>query len=59
LYRHTASLSYVVRTLSYSLPRHLHAHVDLVARQRTLGPGTMRSMKATSFIQGFGDDPID
>ncbi|KAF8917410.1 subtilisin-like protein [Mucidula mucida] len=61
VYRHTASSSYVVRTLSYSLPRHLHGHVDLIAP--TTYFGTMRSMKATNFIQGFVDtdeeDPID
>ncbi|KAJ7132373.1 peptidase S8/S53 domain-containing protein [Mycena epipterygia] len=49
VYRHAASDSYVVRTMEYSLPRELHSHVDVVTP--TTYFGTMRSMRATSFLQ--------
>ncbi|KAJ8517886.1 hypothetical protein ONZ45_g4995 [Pleurotus djamor] len=49
VYMHPGSEEYVVRTLSYSLPRELHAHIDLVTP--TTYFGTMRAMRATSFLQ--------
>ncbi|CAK5273720.1 unnamed protein product [Mycena citricolor] len=49
VYRHAASGSDVVRTMSYSLPRELHSHIDVVTP--TTYFGTMRSMRATSFIK--------
>lgn len=51
VYRHAASSERVVRTMSYSLPRGLHAHIDVAAPATYFGPGTMRSMHATSFLQ--------
>jgi tripeptidyl-peptidase-1 len=41
--------SYVVRTESYSLPRDLHEHVNVVAP--TTYFGNMRGMRATHFLQ--------
>ncbi|KZT50360.1 subtilisin-like protein [Calocera cornea HHB12733] len=35
VYRHTPSGDYLVRTLQYSLPAHLHAHVDVVQPSTT------------------------
>ncbi|KAL4252873.1 tripeptidyl-peptidase II [Abortiporus biennis] len=49
VYKHGQTDDYVVRTTSYSLPRVLHEHVDVVTP--TTYFGTMRSMKATSRIQ--------
>ncbi len=49
LYEHVQSGDQVVRTLSYSLPQELHYHIDVVVP--TTYFGTMRSMKATSFLQ--------
>ncbi|KAJ6616964.1 peptidase S8/S53 domain-containing protein [Mycena sp. CBHHK59/15] len=49
VYYHAASDSYVLRTMEYSLPRELHSHVDVVTP--TTYFGTMRSMRATSFLQ--------
>jgi tripeptidyl-peptidase I len=49
VYRHSKTSEYVVRTLSYGLPDILHGHVDVVTP--TTYFGTMRSMKATSFLQ--------
>src|SRR5882762_9714308 len=49
IYRHSKTLEYIVRTLEYSLPRSLRGHVDVVTP--TTYFGTMRSMKATSFLQ--------
>ncbi|KAL0573727.1 hypothetical protein V5O48_008223 [Marasmius crinis-equi] len=60
-YHHPSSKDTVLRTLSYSLPRDLMAHVDVVSP--TTYFGTLRSMKATSFIeteakvQEEADDP--
>ncbi|KAF4612315.1 hypothetical protein D9613_003707 [Agrocybe pediades] len=48
LYEHLSSGEQVIRTLRYSLPRELHAHVDVVAP--TTYFGTLKSMKATSFL---------
>jgi tripeptidyl-peptidase-1 len=49
VYHHPASSQRVVRTMSYSLPRELHSHIDLVAP--TTYFGTLRSMRTTSFLQ--------
>ncbi|KAK2465693.1 hypothetical protein APHAL10511_002237 [Amanita phalloides] len=49
VYHHTASSERVIRTISYSLPRELHSHIDVVAP--TTYFGTMRSMRTTSFLQ--------
>ncbi|RDX48143.1 subtilisin-like protein [Lentinus brumalis] len=48
-FRHGKSDDYVIRTMNYSLPSILHEHVAVVAP--TTYFGTMKSMKATSFIQ--------
>ncbi len=56
LYRHSNSSSYVVRTLSYSLPRELHNHINVVSP--TTYFGTLRSMKATHFIQSDGSNEV-
>ncbi|KDR68017.1 hypothetical protein GALMADRAFT_272863 [Galerina marginata CBS 339.88] len=49
VYQHGPSGAEVVRTLSYSLPKELHSHVDVVAP--TTYFGTLRSMRTTSFLQ--------
>ncbi|KAG6857498.1 hypothetical protein H0H87_002123 [Tephrocybe sp. NHM501043] len=49
VYSHPSSSDRVVRTLSYSLPRELHSHIDLVTP--TTYFGTTRSMRATSFLE--------
>lgn len=49
VYRHAASSERIVRTMSYALPRELHAHIDFAAPATYFG--TMRSMRATSFLQ--------
>ncbi|KAI0079096.1 subtilisin-like protein [Panus rudis PR-1116 ss-1] len=49
VYRHAKTDEYIVRTTSYSLPSVLHEHIGVVAP--TTYFSTMRSMKATSFIQ--------
>lgn len=56
VYRHSKTSEYVVRTLGYSLPNILHGHVDVIAP--TTYFGTMRSMKATSFIENAVDSNI-
>ncbi len=49
LFRHGKSEDYVIRTMNYSLPSILHEHITVVAP--TTYFGTMKSMKATSFVQ--------
>ncbi|KAF9564221.1 subtilisin-like protein [Agrocybe pediades] len=49
IYEHGPSGDQVLRTLSYSLPQELHAHVDVVSP--TTYFGTLKSMKKTSFLQ--------
>ena len=49
VYHHPASSEHIVRTMSFSLPREVHSHVDLVAP--TTYFGTLRAMRATSFLQ--------
>ena len=49
IYQHEATSEYIVRTMSYSLPSVLHPHVGVVTP--TTYFGTMRSMRATSFLQ--------
>jgi len=46
---HAGSDEKIVRTLEYSLPRHLHDHINLVSP--TTYFGTTRSMRVTSFLQ--------
>lgn len=48
-YHHSSSDHHVVRAMSYALPRKLHSHVNVVAP--TTYFGTLRSMRATSFLQ--------
>ncbi|KAG6836128.1 hypothetical protein H0H93_011087 [Arthromyces matolae] len=57
VYEHSASSERVVRTLSYSLPRDLHDHVDLVSP--TTYFGTTRSMRATSFLEPAHADTFE
>ncbi|PPQ75676.1 hypothetical protein CVT26_001854 [Gymnopilus dilepis] len=49
IYQHGPSAEQVVRTLSYSLPKALFSHVDVVSP--TTYFGTIRSMKKTNFLQ--------
>ncbi|TBU30571.1 subtilisin-like protein [Dichomitus squalens] len=49
VFRHSKSEDYVIRTMNYSLPNVLHEHVAVVAP--TTYFGTMKSMKATSFVK--------
>jgi tripeptidyl-peptidase-1 len=49
VYHHAKSGDTVVRAMSYSLPRELHSHIDVVAP--TTFFGTFRSMRTTSFLQ--------
>lgn len=49
VYHHPKSSEYVLRALSYSLPRTLHEHVNTVTP--TTYFSTLRSMRSTSFIQ--------
>lgn len=56
VYQHKRELSNrVVRSLSYSLPRSLHDHIDLITPTTMFG--STRSMKTTSFIQN-GISPV-
>lgn len=49
VYQHKRDVSNrVVRALSYSLPRSLHDHVDVITPTTMFG--TMKSMKSTSFL---------
>lgn len=54
LYRHSETGEGIVRTLSYSLPRDLHDHIDLV--QPTTMFDNMRKMRATFHVN---DGPIE
>ncbi|KAK0457859.1 peptidase S8/S53 domain-containing protein [Desarmillaria tabescens] len=56
LYHHPQSSSYVVRTLSYSLPRELHQAIDVVSP--TTYFGTLRSMRVTSFVEADISDEV-
>lgn len=49
VYHHPRSSDYVVRSLSYALPRDLHEHIKVITP--TTYFSTFRSMKATSFLQ--------
>ena len=48
IYRHTTSGEEVVRTLSYSLPKELHDHIDVISPCTYFG--TIRSMRVTSSL---------
>jgi tripeptidyl-peptidase-1 len=52
VYAHTKTDETIIRTLEYSLPRHLHDHINLVSP--TTYFGTTRSMKVTSFVVSKG-----
>ncbi|KAF9070712.1 peptidase S8/S53 domain-containing protein [Rhodocollybia butyracea] len=53
VYAHTSdSSNQIIRTMEYSLPRHLHAHINLVSP--TTYFGNMRSMKKSSFLKSLG-----
>ena len=56
IYRHTTSGEEVVRTLSYSLPKELHNHVDVISPCTYFG--TVRSMRVTSFLQPTPHDIV-
>lgn len=49
MYMHAESEEKIIRTLEYSLPRHLHDHINLVSP--TTYFGTTRTNKLTSFLQ--------
>jgi tripeptidyl-peptidase-1 len=49
VFRHAQTDEQVVRTTSYSLPRELHSHIDVVAP--TTYFGTLRSMRLSGFSQ--------
>ncbi|KAF9256592.1 subtilisin-like protein [Marasmius fiardii PR-910] len=49
LYHHPNSKETVLRALSYSLPRELHAHIDTISP--TTYFGTFKSMRTTSFLR--------
>ncbi|KAJ7228236.1 subtilisin-like protein [Mycena pura] len=51
VWKHTDSGEYIVRTTSYSLPKHLHEHVELI--QPTTMFGTFRKLKST--IHSFNE----
>ncbi|TEB29129.1 subtilisin-like protein [Coprinellus micaceus] len=56
LFRHDASGETSLRTLQYSLPHHLHSHIDMVAP--TTYFSTLRTMRKTSFLQP-DIEPVD
>jgi len=57
VYQHTADPgARVVRALSYSLPRSLHDHVDVITPTTMFG--TMRAMKSTAFVQPKNTSPV-
>ncbi|KAF9077948.1 subtilisin-like protein [Rhodocollybia butyracea] len=49
VYAHTETDETIVRTLEYSLPSHLHDHINLVSP--TTYFGTTRGLKLTSFVK--------
>ncbi|KAG6841456.1 hypothetical protein C0991_010881 [Blastosporella zonata] len=57
VYHHPSSSERVVRALSYSLPRELHSHVDVITP--TTYFGTMRSMRATSFLVPLKEEALE
>jgi tripeptidyl-peptidase-1 len=56
IYRHTTSGEEVVRTLSYSLPKELHDHIDVISPCTYFG--TVRSMRVSSFLQSTHHDIV-
>jgi tripeptidyl-peptidase-1 len=52
VYAHKETEETIIRTLEYSLPRHLHDHINLVSP--TTYFGTTRSMRVTSFVKSKG-----
>lgn len=57
VFHNPSSEAYVVRTISYSLPRPVHSHIGVVVP--TTYFGSMRRMKATSFLQPDTDTITD
>ncbi|KAJ8468605.1 hypothetical protein ONZ45_g17192 [Pleurotus djamor] len=49
VYQHPETGAYLLRTLSYSLPRDLHTHVDVISP--TTYFATTQAMKVTSFLE--------
>lgn len=49
MFKHSETEEAIVRTLSYSLPRELHRHVQVITPTTMFG--TMRGMKKTSFLR--------
>lgn len=49
MYRHERTLDYVVRTSSYSLPRTLHGHIDVITPTTNFDGG--RTMKPPSLLR--------
>ncbi|TDL27656.1 subtilisin-like protein [Rickenella mellea] len=56
-FRHKTTNELAVRTLSYSLPRHLHSHIDIV--QPTTMFDRMRKMQVTSHVNPPDDTISD
>ena len=56
IYRHTTSGEEVVRTLSYSLPKELHDHIDVISPCTYFG--TIRSMRVTSSLHSTLHDIV-
>ncbi|KIJ54290.1 hypothetical protein M422DRAFT_775435 [Sphaerobolus stellatus SS14] len=54
VFRHKVSGDYSARTLSWSLPRKVHSHIDVI--EPTTMFGRLRKMKATSFL--MPDAPV-
>lgn len=54
VYKHAITSETIVRTMSYSLPRVIHEHVTVVAPATYFG--TMKAMKATSFVESQDKD---
>ncbi|KIJ54289.1 hypothetical protein M422DRAFT_201377 [Sphaerobolus stellatus SS14] len=55
VFRHKVSGDYSARTLSWSLPRKVHSHIDVI--EPTTMFGRLRKMKATSFL--MPNAPVD
>lgn len=53
VYKHAVTSETIVRTMSYSLPRVISEHISVVTPATYFG--TMKAMKATSFVQ-YTDD---
>ena len=56
IYRHTTSGEEVVRTLSYSLPKELHDHIDVISPCTYFGK--VRSMRVASFLHSTSHNTV-